>query len=512
MILVKKFVFFVGITLLALLMGCNLVMTPDEGGYIVSESGDMDCSEVSCSYSVPFTGLTETFTAIPNEGYFFTGWEKTCEGSTAPCVIEVTPDLASVDFEFYLVARFQRDPNGDQDGDGYKNDIDAFPMDSTEWNDLDGDGIGDNSDVDDDNNGLEDEALLVSIDKNILNYQFVDLDGDGLNDLLYIATYYNNAQRYAEIVWVRNIGSGFEEKRNVISNFKLGFETNILVQQDNAFIVADLDSNDGLDVITYTDSGLVWFKNNGSGFFGEEILLAEVDIGFEFRLGDINGDKNVDILAVNTVVQNSGIAYYDSVGWYENNGDGVFSEVSPVANDDFVGRIYLIDINGDGYLDILSYSNPMFRIYYNVGNGTFTSSSFYLLALEFLLIDVDGDSDQDIYSVVSGEELYFLENTSNGFEFNNLGDAIDLRGNLHISDINGDGALDLIAQVADSLRWRDNLLLGSESVKGVLESKHEHDGLKLIDIDRDGLKDFVYQRKYRGIYYKRNAMDKLTLK
>jgi len=34
----------------------------------------------------------------------------------------------------------------DTDGDGYKDNIDAFPDDSTEWEDTDNDGYGDNSD------------------------------------------------------------------------------------------------------------------------------------------------------------------------------------------------------------------------------------------------------------------------------------------------------------------------------------------------------------------------------
>ena len=36
------------------------------------------------------------------------------------------------------------------------NQIDAFPLDFTEWADNDGDGIGNNLDVDDDNDGLLD--------------------------------------------------------------------------------------------------------------------------------------------------------------------------------------------------------------------------------------------------------------------------------------------------------------------------------------------------------------------
>ncbi len=43
----------------------------------------------------------------------------------------------------------------DRDGDGFDNQDDAFPDDSTEWYDNDQDGIGDNKDPDLDNDGVE---------------------------------------------------------------------------------------------------------------------------------------------------------------------------------------------------------------------------------------------------------------------------------------------------------------------------------------------------------------------
>ena len=56
--------------------------------------------------------------------------------------------------------------------------MDAFQFDASEWNDNDGDELGDNADPDDDNDGILDEddafpftAIYVS-----------DLDGDGLPD------------------------------------------------------------------------------------------------------------------------------------------------------------------------------------------------------------------------------------------------------------------------------------------------------------------------------------------
>jgi hypothetical protein len=48
--------------------------------------------------------------------------------------------------------------SADIDGDGVSNSQDAFPTNSAEWKDSDGDGIGDNADPDDDNNGVSDTA------------------------------------------------------------------------------------------------------------------------------------------------------------------------------------------------------------------------------------------------------------------------------------------------------------------------------------------------------------------
>lgn len=58
----------------------------------------------------------------------------------------------------------------DSDGDGVVNSKDAFPNDPANWHDLDGDNIGDYSDIDIDGDG-------------ILNYVDPDDDNDGLSDV-----------------------------------------------------------------------------------------------------------------------------------------------------------------------------------------------------------------------------------------------------------------------------------------------------------------------------------------
>jgi len=75
----------------------------------------------------------------------------------------------------------------DTDGDGYRDAVDAFPLDSTEWIDSDGDGVGDNLDAfpqdanetqDTDGDGVGDTADAFPSDPT----ESVDSDGDGVGD------------------------------------------------------------------------------------------------------------------------------------------------------------------------------------------------------------------------------------------------------------------------------------------------------------------------------------------
>ena len=75
--------------------------------------------------------------------------------------------------------------NLDCDGDGYINSSDEFPLDKFEWFDNDTDGIGDNQDLDDDNDGIEDiiEGTDDLDNDGIPNYLDTDSDGDGCFDV-----------------------------------------------------------------------------------------------------------------------------------------------------------------------------------------------------------------------------------------------------------------------------------------------------------------------------------------
>lgn len=74
----------------------------------------------------------------------------------------------------------------DNDGDGYRNNLDAFPNNKKEWQDTDGDGIGNNRDTDDDGDGYSDtievEHGTDPLDANSVPDLGADRDGDGVSD------------------------------------------------------------------------------------------------------------------------------------------------------------------------------------------------------------------------------------------------------------------------------------------------------------------------------------------
>ncbi len=71
----------------------------------------------------------------------------------------------------------------DSDGDGYPDDIDTFPNQPNEWEDTDDDGIGDNADTDDDDDGYLDEwEDSLGTDPKDATSIPPDYDGDGAPD------------------------------------------------------------------------------------------------------------------------------------------------------------------------------------------------------------------------------------------------------------------------------------------------------------------------------------------
>tara|TARA_R110001599_G_scaffold289553_1_gene492495 strand:- start:671 stop:1729 length:1059 start_codon:yes stop_codon:yes gene_type:complete len=87
----------------SVLTGCKIEISVPEGGAVVSSTGLYGCTAGEiCTIDVDHTYFQEQFTAVPQAGYEFSGWEKTrggfCGGTDSLCNLTTTNFAPHPDF------------------------------------------------------------------------------------------------------------------------------------------------------------------------------------------------------------------------------------------------------------------------------------------------------------------------------------------------------------------------------------------------------------------------------
>jgi len=110
-----------------LLASCRLVIVTDDTGRIDSASGAANCDQGSCVIPID-EPYSETFTAVPADGYRFLKWKGVCSLTVTPvCEVKLAPlteQFAQFDGDVQLAAVFERTNTKrawyrDSDGDNY---------------------------------------------------------------------------------------------------------------------------------------------------------------------------------------------------------------------------------------------------------------------------------------------------------------------------------------------------------------------------------------------------------
>lgn len=204
----------------------------------------------------------------------------------------------------------------------------------------------------------------------------------------------------------------------------------------------------------------------------------------------------------------------NEVGWIRQTKIGVFEEEkigSAVAGP---AHLEVADMNGDGKLDVLvsamgtvtpsNDKSGAVVVLVNDGKNHFTNRVLlenvarvtYVAAADF---NKDGRPDLVVgqFGYLQGE-IRWLENQADWkFTSHSL---LDLPGTIHapVADINGDGALDIVALVAQDAEevhgflgdgaghFRDRVLYGS------VNKDYGSSGLTIADLNHDGHPDIVY--------------------
>ncbi|MDE3273645.1 hypothetical protein ON073_16605, partial [Pseudoalteromonas sp. G4] len=154
----------------------------------------------------------------------------------------------------------------DDDNDGVPDNEDAFPLDNTESVDTDNDGIGNNADTDDDNDGVPDTEDAFPLD----NTESVDTDSDGIG---------NNADTDDDNDGVLDNDDAFPLDPSETDDFDLdGIGDNADNDDDNDLFT---DNEDFLHAVAHHPSSTIYESSNiifkARGFYTDETKLSASD-------------------------------------------------------------------------------------------------------------------------------------------------------------------------------------------------------------------------------------------
>ncbi|MBK8979075.1 MAG: VCBS repeat-containing protein [Planctomycetes bacterium] len=279
---------------------------------------------------------------------------------------------------------------------------------------------------------------------------FVDVDGDGDQDLL-IAGNSGYTNRGEQNRLLLNDGSG---------SFTDVTPTQLPVDQDKtmAITAADVDGDGDPDLLVLNNGSSFGgnpqnrlYLNDGTGHFTDVTathLPAQPGSGYHLSVGDLDGDGDLDFVTA---------VLFDTPPLRIHNNDGT-GRFSPTRNGQLPAGIrnannaHLVDVEGDGDLDMVGFVNQSMVVLVNDGSGNFADQSGQRLprgfAFPVLGRDFDGDGDVDfVVSTLSGGAL--MRNDGTGV----FGLPVAISSLSEVaSDVDGDGDLDLVVpQIADVL-------------------------------------------------------------
>ncbi|WP_299768632.1 FG-GAP-like repeat-containing protein [uncultured Dokdonia sp.] len=282
---------------------------------------------------------------------------------------------------------------------------------------------------------------------------FGDLDGDANLDILV------NSISDSRIIWFKNDGVGnFTQQPNI--NSDISFADNILT--------ADLDGDGDIDVITtsssFQSSRITWFKNGGSGNFTSQPDISSNATGFsDLTIGDLDGDGDIDVLAA--------LATEGKVNWYENDGIGNFGASQNITTSTInTVTVNTADLDNDGDLDVFSsnsFANGELIWYKNDGSGTFTQQSNNTSTPDDITDTATADLDGDGYLDIISRSLSTFESSIAWHKNNGAGIFTrqpnivtaglpsSFNNSFTTGDLDGDGDIDVIDQ---HIIWYKNVL------------------------------------------------------
>jgi adhesin/invasin len=235
--------------------------------------------------------------------------------------------------------------------------------------------------------------------------------------------------------------------------------TNIALPGAACLITGDLNGDgipDLLVPVNGTPPAVNAYLGNGDGTFTLKSTTPTPSGGY-LALGDFNHDGRLDFVSSGNLM---------ALG----NGDGTFQNPTTILSSSpgFSG-IAVGDINNDGWPDLVLTTNGYVvnTVLLNNRQGGFTeaSTSFGQYSAQPILLDLNGDGYLDLTEeqTAGGEAAIYLGDGKGGFTFQVAlaGPIPNVSGTYCVADVNGDGILDVLVLEANTL----NIYLGEGSAK-----------------------------------------------
>ncbi|NOX47857.1 MAG: VCBS repeat-containing protein, partial [Chlorobi bacterium] len=276
------------------------------------------------------------------------------------------------------------------------------------------------------------------------------------------------------------------------------FQTEHIVSFGNIYspsvmIPVDLDNDGDMDIIMNGPGNRIsWVENFGAGEFGfQQDIKLDIQGITDVSVIDIDNDGYQDVLLASQSE--------NSIYWCKNDGSGNFYQANTISDSVFSAQlVYAIDIDGDGNNDVVSggWMGSKLAWYKNDGNGNFGFQNLIDDDLgkvgSVYAKDLDNDGDNDIIAIAREESLLaWYENINGGvfFEKHIITTSIDDGRSVYSDDIDSDGDNDILsASFWDGkIAWYENDGNGSFGQQNIISENTGHaERVFASDLDNDG--------------------------
>lgn len=357
--------------------------------------------------------------------------------------------------------------------------------------------------------------------------KFIDIDND--NDLDVFLGSANHPQNSLLTPWLENDGDS------------LSLQEPILTDEDplglTYFVPLEYDGDAGKEVaaisIVYNRVYTLNFDATQNALLLEGKYEGINNRTFSIFDSDVDLDGDGDLIVFGSDSKN--------ITWFENEAPNVDNTSHSISyGKHTTGYRFIVDINGDGYEDIISSTNNSSTngnktyVYWNQPTSDFSDSIFLteILIQTVEAFDADGDNDLDLFINEYDSDNYFLlENLDGNGTYSTPTLVYTQIGSSNIvattTDVDNDGDTDIILAATNFLSPGLEyaiMLLKNDGTGDFPEVSHIHTysaqaatiALEMHDMNGDGSEDIVFKalvdnNRQIGICYKIPGTDQFSI-